>query len=85
MGWNQLQLTAPSRLLDGIEKNSFFYFAHSYAVLDNQENTVATCTHGTIKFAAAVEKENVCAVQFHPEKSGAPGAQLLQNFLRMAA
>lgn len=85
MGWNQLQHHAPSRLLDGIDKNAFFYFAHSFAVIDNQENTVATCTHGTIKFAAAVEKENVCAVQFHPEKSGAPGAQLLQNFLRIAA
>ena len=85
MGWNQLQHSVPSRLLDGIDTKAFFYFAHSYAVLGTQENTVATCTHGTIKFAAAVLKENVCAVQFHPEKSGAPGSRLLHNFLRFAA
>jgi imidazole glycerol phosphate synthase glutamine amidotransferase subunit len=83
MGWNQLQSTANSRLLAGIDKNAFFYFAHSFAATDADQSTVATCAHGS-KFVAVVERDNLCAVQFHPEKSGAPGAQLLQNFLGFA-
>lgn len=85
MGWNQLQLTAKSRLLQGIAPEAYFYFAHSYAVAANERTEgVATCTHGS-EFVAVLEHKNINAVQFHPEKSGAPGAQLLQNFLRLAA
>jgi imidazole glycerol phosphate synthase glutamine amidotransferase subunit len=85
MGWNQLQLTAKSRLLQGIAPEAYFYFAHSYAVAANERSEgVATCTHGS-EFVAVLEHKNINAVQFHPEKSGAPGSQLLQNFLRLAA
>ena len=84
MGWNQLQSKANSRLLAGIDKNAFFYFAHSFAAINADRSTVATCAHGS-KFVAVVEQDNLCAVQFHPEKSGAPGARLLQNFLGLAA
>jgi len=84
MGWNQLQTKLDSRLLAGIDKSAFFYFAHSFAATNADASTVATCAHGA-NFVAVVEKENICAVQFHPEKSGAPGARLLQNFLRFAA
>jgi imidazole glycerol phosphate synthase glutamine amidotransferase subunit len=86
MGWNHLRLTNKSRLLEGISPDAHFYFAHSYAALAGSENTeaVATCTHGS-EFTAVLERGNINAVQFHPEKSGAAGAQLLENFLRLAA
>src|SRR5262249_59918339 len=86
MGWNQVRATRSSRLLDGIELGAHFYFAHSYAatVATDDPIIVATCAHGA-DFVAAIEKQNICAVQFHPEKSGAAGAKLLQNFLRLAA
>jgi imidazole glycerol phosphate synthase glutamine amidotransferase subunit len=84
MGWNQVQPRRESRLLEGIGRGSYFYFAHSYAVASADAEVVATCTHGA-DFVAVLEKHNLCAVQFHPEKSGEAGARVLQNFLRMAA
>jgi imidazole glycerol-phosphate synthase subunit HisH len=84
MGWNQLQLTRPSRLLANIPPHAFFYFAHSFAATEPNGEAVALCTYGT-PFAAVIENRNMHATQFHPEKSGAPGSQLLQNFLSWAA
>jgi imidazole glycerol phosphate synthase glutamine amidotransferase subunit len=84
MGWNQVKLTRPSRLLEGISADAYFYFAHSYAARGSNGESVALCNHGA-DFAAVVEKQNIFAVQFHPEKSADAGAQLLQNFLRIAA
>ena len=84
MGWNQVAVKRESRLLQGIHKEAYFYFAHSYAVRNSNEAAVATCSHGA-EFAAVLEQQNIFAVQFHPEKSGAPGARVLQNFLRLAA
>lgn len=85
MGWNQLRRAHHSRLLDGISPDAHFYFAHSYAACtgDNGTHVVATCTHGA-DFVAVLEHRNIHAVQFHPEKSGEPGAQLLANFLGIA-
>jgi imidazole glycerol phosphate synthase glutamine amidotransferase subunit len=84
MGWNQLKLIRPSRLLEGISAHAYFYFAHSYAATNVNSEAVAFCNYGE-DFAAVIEKQNIFAVQFHPEKSGEAGAQLLQNFLRLAA
>jgi imidazole glycerol phosphate synthase glutamine amidotransferase subunit len=84
MGWNRLLMKKKSLLLDGVDPDAYFYFAHSYAVIDEREETVAACNYGT-EFVAVLEKENMCAVQFHPEKSGEAGAQVLQNFLRLCA
>jgi imidazole glycerol phosphate synthase glutamine amidotransferase subunit len=84
MGWNQLKLARPSRLLEGISADAYFYFAHSFAATNPSGEAVALSNHGA-DFAAVIEKQNIFAVQFHPEKSGEPGAQLLQNFLRLAA
>ncbi|MGB9465976.1 MAG: imidazole glycerol phosphate synthase subunit HisH [Candidatus Acidiferrum sp.] len=84
MGWNQLKLTRPSRLLEEISVDAYFYFAHSFAATNANGEAVAICNHGA-DFAAVIEKENIFAVQFHPEKSGEAGARLLQNFLRLAA
>jgi len=84
MGWNQLNLTQPSGLLEGISPGAFFYFAHSFAATEANGEAVALCNYGA-DFAAVLEKQNIFAVQFHPEKSGDAGARLLQNFLRLAA
>ncbi len=83
MGWNQIAEKRESRLLRGIPKDAYFYFAHSYAARDSNEYAIATCSHG-LEFAAVIERQNTFAVQFHPEKSGAPGARVLQNFLGLA-
>jgi imidazole glycerol phosphate synthase glutamine amidotransferase subunit len=92
MGWNQLQTQSPSRLLEGIPAAAYFYFAHSYAAQSSNSNgdrgsapeVRATCLYGT-EFVAVAEKENIFAVQFHPEKSGDAGQRVLHNFLRVAA
>jgi imidazole glycerol phosphate synthase glutamine amidotransferase subunit len=84
MGWNQLQAKRDSRLLAGIDAAAYFYFAHSYAALDSNGAAAATCSHGA-EFSAVIEQKNISAVQFHPEKSGASGARVLENFLRIAA
>ena len=84
MGWNTLSTTRPSRLLASIPSDSYFYFAHSFAAPPTGQESTATCNHGR-EFIAVLERDNLCAVQFHPEKSGAAGAQVLQNFLRAAA
>jgi imidazole glycerol phosphate synthase glutamine amidotransferase subunit len=84
MGWNQLGSLYASRLLDGITPDAYFYFAHSYAAPAAGPESVAVCNHGR-EFTAVLEHKSVFGVQFHPEKSGAPGAKLLENFLRIAA
>jgi glutamine amidotransferase/cyclase len=81
MGWNRLVIKSRSLLLENIDTEAYFYFAHSYVAIEQGQETVATCDYGT-EFVAVLEKENVCAVQFHPEKSGEPGAEVLRNFLR---
>jgi len=82
IGWNQLRRVQNSKLLRGIQDDAYFYFAHSYAALASAEFTVAACDHG-FPFAAVIERHNLAAVQFHPEKSGETGAQLLHNFLEL--
>lgn len=83
MGWNQLRQVRPSVLLEGIPETAYFYFAHSYAALDAGESAIAMCEHG-VPFVAALERENLFAVQFHPEKSGDAGARVLANFVAHA-
>ena len=78
VGWNQLEISPASQLFRGIPPQSFVYFTHSFRV-PVTETTVACCEYGG-KFSAAVERDRVFAVQFHPEKSGEVGLQLLKNF-----
>jgi imidazole glycerol phosphate synthase glutamine amidotransferase subunit len=84
MGWNQLRVERHAALLEDIPAEAYFYFAHSYAAPASGRETTAVCTHGR-EFMAVLEQNNIFGVQFHPEKSGAPGAKLLDNFLRRAA
>ncbi|MGC6387325.1 imidazole glycerol phosphate synthase subunit HisH [Ewingella sp. S1.OA.A_B6] len=81
MGWNQVIANADSHLFRGIDENAYFYFVHGYA-MPICENTLAQTLYGE-PFTAAVAKDNFFGVQFHPERSGAAGARLLQNFLEM--
>jgi glutamine amidotransferase len=83
MGWNAIEFPRPTRLLAGVAEGSQVYFVHSYACRPTDERTVAAlCTHGQ-PFAAALEQQNLFATQFHPEKSGAVGLRILDNFARL--
>jgi imidazole glycerol-phosphate synthase subunit HisH len=84
MGWNRLHSVRSSPLLDGIGADAYFYFAHSYAAPAAGPETVAICAHGR-EFTAVLETGRLFGVQFHPEKSGDPGAKVLDNFLWLAA
>lgn len=79
MGWNKVRYEQDHPLFAGIEQDSHFYFVHSYAVLPN-EHTIATSDYG-VPFSAALGCKNFYGVQFHPERSGKNGAQLLKNFV----
>lgn len=78
VGWNQLEVNPSSRLLRGVPSASFVYFTHSFRA-PVIETTVACCEYGG-RFSAAVEREHVFGVQFHPEKSGEVGLKMLNNF-----
>ena len=82
MGWNQLVLTAPDPLLDGISAGDYVYFVHSYAAPPS-EATLATTRYG-VDVSAVVRSGNFWGAQFHPERSGPTGARILANFLRAA-
>jgi glutamine amidotransferase len=84
MGWNRLRVQSPSALLEALSESDYFYFAHTFAAVNAFDGTVATCEHGA-PFTAVFERGRLFATQFHPEKSGAAGARLLHNFLRLAA
>lgn len=79
MGWNTVEVGAGSELFKGIEDQSF-YFVHSYAVKDSV-GAVSTLSHHNEDFLAAVEDVYVSATQFHPEKSGDAGLQLIKNWV----
>jgi glutamine amidotransferase len=79
VGWNSLDARKGSRLLAGVQPGEYVYFTHSYKAPVTAD-TAATA-HYIEPFAAAVERDNVMGVQFHPEKSGATGLKILRNFL----
>jgi glutamine amidotransferase len=82
MGWNQVRQTIPHPLWHGIADNSRFYFVHSYFVEPADTTFVAGRTDYGHQFTAALAKDSLFAVQFHPEKSQHCGLQLLRNFLQ---
>jgi len=82
MGWNQVIQSRPHALWQGIADRSRFYFVHSYYPAPREAAlTAATCVYGA-PFTCAVARDNIFAVQFHPEKSQSAGLQLLSNFVR---
>ena len=80
MGWNQVEKKQDLTLLEGIEDGTNFYFVHSYVAQPKDSVVVATVTDYGGVFVSGVAKDNVCAFQFHPEKSGSIGLQILKNF-----
>jgi len=83
MGWNTINFDSGSNVLNSIPEGTWFYFVHSYYV-DPEENglSIITSNYG-IEFTAAVEKDNIFACQFHPEKSGRFGLDLVKNFAEL--
>ena len=80
MGWSSVEVKSASEILLGVEKNSRYYFSHSYYVPSNHSDyTLATATYGT-EFSAVVQQKNIFGFQFHPEKSHKFGMKILQNF-----
>lgn len=83
MGWNTLVSVKGGGLLNGLEVGDYFYFVHSFAA-ELSNYTIAECEYGS-RFSAAIKKDNFYGVQFHPERSGAKGLQVLRNFLEVKA
>ncbi len=83
MGWNSLQFTKESPLFYGLKENSFVYFVHSYYMQPTDKSIIAaTCEYGTT-LPIALSHSNIHATQFHPEKSGDVGLQILKNFISL--
>ena len=79
MGWNQIEVVDDNPLLKGLNGKDV-YFVHSYHLIGNDENIIAYTEYAGVKYGSAVKKNNVYACQFHPEKSGETGLQILRNF-----
>lgn len=82
IGWNNLNITnRSSKLLSGVQNESWVYFVHSYRIVSQEkEITMASTEYGT-KFPVVIEKGNVFGTQFHPEKSGVIGEKIIRNFI----
>lgn len=82
IGWNSVEISENSRLFKGIPQDTYFYFVHSYYLNNAEISDVAAVTHYGVDIECAVEHGNLFATQFHPEKSGEAGLELLKNFAR---
>ena len=83
MGWNSLEYRKDSRLFRNLPEEPYVYFVHSYYLEAKHEEDVAATSYYSTLIHAAVEHENIYACQFHPEKSGTVGLQILDNFIHL--
>jgi len=83
VGWNRVEQRETSLLFAGVGNGTFFYFVHSYYCEPLDQTVVAGETEYGVNYASVVAKNNICGVQFHPEKSQAAGLRLLKNFARL--
>ena len=81
MGWNKVKQEKKHPLWNNIPDESFFYFVHSYFVEPSNKSNILSTTNYDLDFASALYKDNIAAVQFHPEKSSKMGLRLLENFI----
>ena len=81
IGWNGIKVKQPAQIFNGMQGDEKFYFVHSYHVAPASEEFVLTTTDYEYEFVSAIQKNNIIATQFHPEKSGKAGLALLENFL----
>jgi len=84
MGWNQLAISRPAPVFNGIEDGTNVYFVHSYYEMPDDESVVAATSSYGVKFCAALWQDNIVATQFHPEKSQDAGLRILKNFGEMS-
>ena len=83
MGWNSLHLEHNGRLFKNVDEQAYVYFVHSYYLKAKDENIVKASTEYGVHIHASVEKGNIFACQFHPEKSSEVGLQILKNFVEL--
>ena len=83
MGWNDLEIKRPGKILEGVENGSWVYFVHSYRVKPNSNDVVTAVSDYGIKVPAVVEQDNFIGTQFHPEKSSSVGKRMIKNFLEV--
>ncbi len=83
IGWNSLELTNEGRLFEGVGQNAYVYFVHSYYLKAKEEHIVKASTEYGVHIHASVEKDNLFACQFHPEKSSSVGLKILSNFAKI--
>ena len=83
IGWNSLSYPNPGRLFTGVKENSYVYFVHSYYLRSSDPSIVTAETEYGTRIHASVEKDNIFACQFHPEKSSAVGLTILKNFISL--
>ena len=82
MGWNEVNFEREHPVLEGVESGSYFYFVHSYYAAPEDSSLVLGTTDYASPFCSVIARDNLIATQFHPEKSGALGLRLYENFLR---
>ena len=80
VGWNEVHFKNKNLLSNNLKESEIFYFVHSYHLITNEDIIIGTCDYGG-RFTAAIQKDNIFATQFHPEKSQKPGLQILKNFI----
>lgn len=85
IGWNGVKVRKPSRLFDGLRGDEKFYFVHSYHVAPQGDADILTTTDYDVSFTSSIQRGNVIATQFHPEKSGEAGLRILKNYLEAHA
>ncbi len=83
IGWNSLKYSKPGRLFEGIKEEEYVYFVHSYYLVADTDDIVTATTDYVTHIHASVEKGNVFACQFHPEKSSDVGLKILSNFIKV--
>ena len=83
IGWNQINIVKDSKIFKGIENNSHMYFVHSYELVPNDKSVVSATTDYSSNIICSVEKENIFATQFHPDKSDKIGLQIIDNFIKL--
>ena len=81
MGWNDLEIKKPGKILEGVDDGSWVYFVHSYRVKPSSDSVITAVSDYGIKVPAVVEKDNFIGTQFHPEKSSSVGKIMIKNFL----
>ncbi|MEF9437474.1 MAG: imidazole glycerol phosphate synthase subunit HisH [Candidatus Mariimomonas ferrooxydans] len=85
MGWNQVKIKKNNPLLNGIPDKTYFYFVHSFCIVPEDDSIVSSTTEYGFEFTSMIWKDNVFAVQFHPEKSQHVGLIILENFGKIVA